>query len=240
MNPDTLNTVASLPWNLQIVLGSGYLAYLLAYFGLRHQHKPVDAIFLTISFGAVATLVVWALPGVIFPARLTLAFLASIATAILWRVWGRDALRNILRKTGYSWADDTNSAWEHLQECTDAHPIQLTVETSDGWHYFCTDTTKLKAFPFNPYILGTSGDVLMYADYTQGPTDDEPKYKADLIDPHHGANVTYLPASQVRRVMIRYNQITSSKAGVVAKVAMAVAKVWSKLRHRGTAEERGA
>lgn len=232
MDADTLSKLANLPENLQLVLGCGYLAYLISYVGIRHSHKPVDAIFLTITFGIIAGLTLSLIPGFAFGAKLSLVLAASVAAGVFWRTIGRQLVRSAFRIIGYSSADDTGSAWDHIQEETKAKPLQLTVETIDGWQYFCTDTRKLKGLPFNPYVLGANGDVVMYADYTQSPTAEAASFKEDMLDPEHGANVTYLPASQVRRVMIRYCPPTSSKVGVVKKVVSGVVTALSKLRHR--------
>lgn len=237
MDADTLNKLANLPENLQLVLGCGYLAYLISYVGIRHNHKPVDAVFLTITFGLVAGLALSLVPEFPFARRLGIAFGASVVIAIAWRMIGRQLVRGTFRALGYSSADDTSSAWEHIQEETKAKPTQLTVETADGWQYFCTDTTKLKGLPFNPYVLGTNGDVLMYADHTQGPSADQASTKEDMRDPYFGTNVTYLPASQVRRVMIRYVTPISWRVTVVKWVAKVAAVAWSKLRRRATVED---
>lgn len=236
MDADVFSKLANLPENLQIVIGCGYLAYLISYVGIRHSHKPVDAVFLTITFGIVAGLTLSRIQDYSFSSKLSLAFVASVSSGVLWRTIGRKLVRGAFRRIGYSSADDTGSAWDHIQEETKAQPIQLTVETADGWQYFCTDTTKLKGLPFNPYVLGANGDVVMYADHTQGPTDKEASPKEDLFDPVFGANATYLPASQIRRVMIRYSP-TSSKAGVVKRAARAVVVACSKLRRRETVAE---
>src|SRR3546814_2103205 len=50
----------SLPWQIQVALGAGYLAYLVAYSGIRDHHKGIDVPFRAIAFGLVATLLLYA------------------------------------------------------------------------------------------------------------------------------------------------------------------------------------
>lgn len=238
MDPDTISKLANLPWNLQIVLGSGYLSYMLAYYGLRHGHKTMDAVSITIVFGLIALVALTSVPSVIWPVRIAIAVSASLVSAIAWRSFGRTALRELLRFLHYSWADDTNSAWEHLLEYNASEPMQLTVETNDGWQFFCTDTSKLKGLALTPFVLGTSGDVLMYADHTQSPESEEASPKLDTFNDQYGSNITYLPASQIKRVVVRYLPI-SSKAEAGNSVVKAARSALSKLRRRRQSELAG-
>ncbi len=235
MDAETISKLAKLPWDIQIVLGSGYLAYLLAYVGIRQHHKPVDAVFLTIAFGLVALASLWVTPLLILPARLGVALAASLLAAVLWRKIGRQAVRAMLRSAGYSWADDTSSAMDHLQENSTHHPRQICVETADGHTFICSDTAPVGGLPFGPYIIGCSGDVLMYADHSHAAGDD-PKPVEGMNDAEWGANITYIPANQVRRIAIRFappvaKSTTSAgaAAGWKARVRGAVARMLHRL-----------
>lgn len=223
MDADVLSKLAKLPWDIQIVLGSGYLAYLLAYVGIRQNHKPVDAVFLTVAFGLVAVLSLWLTPLLILPARMGIAVGTSLFAAVIWRKVGRSALRAVFRSTGYSWADETISAMDHLQENNRSHPRQLCVETTDGFTYFCTNTEPVGALPFGPYILGCTGDVLMYADHSQVPGGD-PAPVEGWNDEEWGANITYIPANQVRRIAIRFASPLRPTSAVAAGGWMARAR----------------
>lgn len=221
MNAETLQKLAGLPWGLQIVLGCGYVAYLLAYVGIRHHHKPVDAVFLTIAFGLPALLALSFTQKNSVAVQIVSAMIAAAMPAIIWRALGRHVLRWIFRKLRYSYADDTLSAWDHLNEDNRHFPTQLTVETADGFQHHCTNASLCRDLPFGPFVLGTNGDVLMYVDQSEGPTASERDVKQGVIDNVHGHYITYFPASQIRRIGIRYAPATS----LVAEAARWVVKV---------------
>lgn len=218
MDADVISKLAKLPWDFQTVIGSGYLAYLLAYVGIRHNHKPVDAVFLTVAFGLVAMISLWLTPMLVFPARVAIALAASLLAGVIWRKLGRTALRALLRTTRYSWADETISAMDHLQENDRHHPRQICVETIDGYTYFCTNTDSVGDLPFGPYVLGNTGDVLMYANESQAPGAEQLPVDG-MIDTEWGANITYIPANQVRRIAIRFAPPPPSRTTSSAEVA---------------------
>lgn len=243
MDTDLISKLIKLPWDLQIMLGSGYLAYLLAYVGIRHNHKSNDAIFITLAFGMVAALSISMSASMSLAARMGTAVASCLIAAIIWRKLGRGLLRRLLRFSGHSWADDTASAWDHIQENDRHHPCQLAVETADGHTFFCTDTAKVEDLPHGPYVLGTAGDVLMYADKSQAPDASDPSDVDGFRDKEWGANVTYIPANQVRRIAIRYTPqpakaVTSAgeAVGWKARVRASVARM---LRHLAKAVEPG-
>lgn len=231
MEPETIGKLATLPWDVQIVLGCGYLAYRLAYVGIRQNHKPVDAVFLTAAFGLWAVASLWLAQQLVLPARIGIALAVTLGAAILWRAFLRHVLRGVLRAVRYSWADETISAMDHLQENNRHHPTQLCVETADGHTYFCTRTEAVGHLPFGPYVIGNAGDVLIYADHSQAPGEDPAPVEA-WNDDLWGANVTYIPADQVRRIAIRFAPPPARKpifagaaAGWAARLRGAVARM---------------
>ena len=119
LDAETLTDLAALPWQLQLVLASGYVGYLLAFVGIRHTHKAADTVFGTLAFGlfALAALALvpaswhWAVAG-------GLAISAALLAAVLWRWIVRGLLRRALR-------DDRLLRPETLVERPEARPRPL-------------------------------------------------------------------------------------------------------------------
>lgn len=202
MDPSVIQGFVAMPWAVQLVLASGYCAYLLAYMGMRDHHRAPDIIFTSIAFGLVAMLVL-AVPASYSPiARGSLAFGAACCAGAAWRLKVRAWVRWIARKLDYSWADDAPRAWDRLLEETGHGPTQFVVQLTDGKYLHCTDAQRVEALPFGPYVVGTSGDVLMYADRVTEIDGTEADIDA-VFDEDWGNLVTYIPHDQIRKISIR-------------------------------------
>ena len=199
-----LSDLAALPWQLQLVLGSGYIAYLLAFVGIRHTHKTADTVFGTLAFGLVALATLASLPdqwNALVVAAVAIA--AALSAAVLWRWLIRNMLRKALHASGYSWADDTPSAWDRLLEGGYGGATQLTVELNDGRYLYCTEAQRAGEHPFGPFILGTCGDILLYVDSSKASGGEAVDHTASVFDEEWGSLLTYVPAESIRKVAIR-------------------------------------
>ncbi|WP_292959678.1 hypothetical protein [Novosphingobium sp. UBA1939] len=233
MDADILSKLANLPWSLQTVLGSGYVAYLLAYVGIRQHHKPVDTVFLTLAFGMIAALSIWLTPALPPAARMLNAFVATLAAGVLWRTTGRNVFRWIFRHTGYSWSDDTLSSLEHLAEYTRSKPRQLSVETDDGMFLYSTNLARFEHAAFGPYILGGNGDMLMYVDARETPDGVRTEHHWVMND-DWGDLVTWIPAHRIRSIGVRIPRPTSAAAAEAGWKAKVSGWVGLNRRHRAT------
>lgn len=206
----------NLPWEIQLALGSGYLAYMLAYLGIRDHHKPIDTTFKAIAFGLCATAVLKLMPSDLGWWRLGIAAAAPIAAAVLWRVALADAVQWFARKIDLTWADETPSAWSRItQHNRRFYYSQVSVQLDDDSILFCNDTRPFADAPYGPCTLGPSGDVALYV--THKCTRDSEIKPVDLVrDPFHGDELTYVPASRVRRVTVRLVRPINGSAEVVA------------------------
>lgn len=228
MDPKSFTDLAQLPWQAQLVFGAGYCAYRIAYVGIRHTHKGADTIFLTLAFGLVAALVLSVTGSLPTPTRLLLGFAATFGAGMLWRAVGIRWVRAILRKTGYSWSDDTESAWQHFAEDSNCKPTQLTVETVGGQILYCSNASAVANYPLGPYVLGANGDVLMYVDSAEEPGGKKTVVEA-VHDQQWGSLITYVPRDQIKRVSVRLTAPSEGAAGWKALV-QAVAGYWRRLR----------
>lgn len=215
MNADLLKKVSDLPWQIQVVLASGYCAYLIAYRGLRHSHKPADTVFSTLAFGLVAWAFLLLTEPLVTAAQIGLTLAGSLATGMCWRKLVRSPLHRLLRDLGYSWSDDTRSAWEKmLQE--HFTPTQLTVELKDGRYLYCTDTSRVGKLPFGPYVLGAEGDLIMYVDMSERPGS-APESHEPFGDAEWGNLLTYIPKDEVRKISIRNLPVPNRPSAAAAE-----------------------
>ena len=191
-------------WQLQVALGSGYAAYMIAYTGIRSHHQTIDTTFRTIAFGLVATAVLLSVSAAMWkPATIAAAFLATVTSGILWRRWGMTGWSNLLRYLDLTWSDDTPSAWAKFSQDQDHYVTQLTVVTTDGRVLVCDDTRPFERSPQGPCVLGTSGDLTMYVTHSKAVGE------ANLVESDSpdlegwGARLTYVPAGKIERLEIR-------------------------------------
>ncbi|MEO9229099.1 MAG: hypothetical protein ABI216_09170 [Devosia sp.] len=175
---------------------------MIAYTGIRHHHQTIDTTFRTVAFGLVATAVMLSMPtsGKVFV--ISVAVAATVAAGVLWRTVGMALWEAALRWLDISWADDTPSAWAKLSADQRYHITQISVLTTDGVRLRCNDAASCGRLPLGPCILGTNGDILLYITHIKKPGEDE-KESVGMNDAHHGAKLTYLPASSIKQLDIR-------------------------------------
>lgn len=192
----------SLPWQIQLSLASGYLAYLVAYAGIRQHHTATDTIFRSFSFGLVGTaLILWA---PLLPVWLELTAVASTLVAgALWRWKGMSWAKTALGTTNITWADDIPTAWLTITALrTDLRPSQIAVDLDNGRTLVCDDTRRFESAPFGPCIFGLDGSVALYV--TAERRDDGTWIeKDDVEDPYDGPRITYIPSGAIKRVELR-------------------------------------
>ena len=214
MDPDYLERLTALPWELQVVLAAGYCSYLLAYVGLRQNHRPTDTVFASLAFGLVAYLALYVTSEQNVLVRGGSAVVSALIMGVVWRAGLRPLLRSLTRHSGYSWSDDTSSAWDCLQENSAYRPSQLTVEMDDGRYLMCSDTARCADLPYGPFTLGTAGDILMYVDRSVSPSGAD-REVIGVLDPEWGDLVTYVPKERVRKISIRLRQLNHLAAAAV-------------------------
>lgn len=192
----------SLPWQIQLALGSGYLAYQIAYAGIRQHHSATDTIFRAFAFGLVGTAVIlWAPLKPIYLE--VVAFSSTLIAGVLWRWIGMEWTRKLLSMTNVSWSDDIQSAWTTITATrTDVRPSQIVVDLDDGRTLLCEDTRRFANAPFGPCVYGLDGSVALYVT-DEMRSDGTWIEKPDVENSEHGPLITYIPATSIRRVEIR-------------------------------------
>lgn len=201
MNTELLN----LPWQIQVSLAAGYSAYMLAYIGLRHTHRQIDTVLISVVFSLIAS------GSLVLFSRWTdrplslsaAAFIATCLTAVAWRKWGRSALERGLRLIDVTWANDDPSSLVTLSANSKFRLSQIAVLIDDGTWLQCNDTKKFSDAPFAPFLLGPNGDVALYLTHEEKPGETA-KELTTVRHEHYGDRITYVPAARIRQITFRH------------------------------------
>lgn len=192
----------ALPWQIQLALGGGYLAYSVAYAGIRSHHRPVDTAFRALAFGLIVVAVLYALPDVLPIPRAGIAITAALAGGALWRKLGMRLWRWILRQSNVSWADDSPSAWSRLQGDSRAFITQVAVLLDDDSWLISDPVDQFESAPFGSCILGENGDLALYV--TSVEAADGTVLQSPVRDARYGDQLTYVPANRVKQLVLRH------------------------------------
>lgn len=195
--------VIALPWQVQLSLGAGYAAYMLAYMGIREHHKSSDVVFRSIIFGLV-TLGVFALvPAWEARYQIGVAIGVTLLSGLVWRVVGIGLMRGTMRQFNISWADDRPSAWTAVAIENASHTLsQISIELDDGTWFHCADTSMFGQSPYGPCTLGLNGDIALYVTSEEAP-DGTVLDHPGTLNGDWGDRITFVPVGKIRRVAMR-------------------------------------
>jgi hypothetical protein len=212
----------NLSWTVQVALASGYLAYAIAYAGLKNRHSTLDTAFITLAFSLVATTILYvlSLAGQIISSGAAVS--ASLAAGVAWRKWGRDTYRWAAREFDLSWANDDASALDSLTGNTTNYLTQIAVQLDDGTWLRCDDTMKFSDAPHGPALIGPNGDIALYLTH-EDAADGTSKEMKFTRDAYYGDLVTYVPASRIKLITLRHKPISAWQAERAAEQVAAEA-----------------
>ena len=176
---------------------------MLAYSGLRAKHSAVNVAFATLVFGLLATGVLALLNSYSAFLAAPVAFAAALFSGFVWRKWGLALCYRFIRRSNLSWSNDDQSALETLSANSKFRLSQIAVLLDDGTWLECRDTTRFSNAPFGPCLIGPNGDVALYLTHEGTPNGKDREVKS-VFDDHYGARITYVPASQIKRLTLRY------------------------------------
>jgi hypothetical protein len=210
----------NLPFYIQLSLGSGYLAYLVAYAGIRQHHTPSEVVFRSIAFGMAATAVMLWAPEA--PAALnnwkhpfwrpSSALVATVTIGAFWRWRGMQWSRALLRRLNVSWTDDIPTAWLSITATeTNISPTQIVVDLDSGRTLMCDDTRLFTGAPFAPCIYGLDGSLAFYVT-AERPAGGEWVERTEIRHDIEGDMLTYVPASAIKRVQLRLTRSSARRS----------------------------
>ena len=199
-------SLISLPVFTQIVLASGYIAYCIAFMGIKSHHQTIDVIFGTLAFSLIATAVLGLGGDDVGWPYFVIAFFAPVATGVLWRKWGADTWYDLLRSFDITWSGNSPSVMDDLIGNSTYPVSEITVQLEGGTKLQCFDTRPYGDAPFGPLRMSPAGDIALYVTDIESPDGKRRKIE-NVKDPKWGHLLTYVPSSQVQTLNVRYNDM---------------------------------
>lgn len=208
MNTDILN----LPFEIQLILASGYLSYKISSASLNKNHRTIDEIFQILSFGMIAyitnNLIRNNVPSWNDWQSMPIATASSLLTAIFWRKWIWDLIKKILKKSGTTNENFYPSSWDHIICHKDILWRYIIVQLKDGYMLESDLDQVPKHLPFRPLDVDSSGAIALYITSLTRPNQETAvEFGYQRIHDEIGCSqITYIPASEISRIDIRFSQ----------------------------------
>ncbi|MFP1646092.1 hypothetical protein [Pontitalea aquivivens] len=192
-----------LPVGLQVALGAGYLAYMIAYAGLRRGHSAVDAVFISFAFGIPALFTFDFLAQVHVALGVAFGAAASIVAGVVWRSGLRCGWGWLMEDLGVHGEDGAATSWDTLIQRRDLKVNQVSVRTKDGRTLFMNERHDYLDGPHKGLILGGDGSVVMVVEEERLPGATGEDRKAQGMRTENGVRLSYIPASEIAQVNMR-------------------------------------
>lgn len=211
----SLVDLASLPFELMIVLAAGYVGYRIASGSTDRAPRPLDATFQVLVFASPAWLALTLVSEQAglesgataeLLASMASALLGAIAVAMLWRRFLMRISVGLLRWTRVSQENYAGGAWENLIHRTDLRWDYVTVFLRSGYILESDLNRVPKNLPFSVCELDNDGNILLYVTSFDRPdgTDENPGDEA-FMNSRGYAQVTYVPASEILRIEVSFD-----------------------------------
>lgn len=201
----SLEAILKLPFEIQLVLAAGYLAYRVANTGLDQSHKTIDTIFQVLAYGLVAYLM-YGLADKHFSSIVAVntaaAVLSAIIAAGLWRRFGRKIFVAIARKAGVMRENLFPSTWAHL--INDNQKWGYIAVTRDDDVKFESNLAALpNGIPLEPVDVDHLGNIALYVTRTISPSGEIGDHSENgVVDEHGRAHLTFIPANKIKTVTV--------------------------------------
>ena len=207
-----LDEALKLPFEMQLVLAAGYLAYRTANAGLDRSHKNTDIVFQVFVFGSIAYSLYKPVENCapIAVAMLT-SVLGALVAAIIWRCIGRAAIVKMLRQLKVTRENFSPSVWDSILHAREKWTYISIIRTDD-----VTFESNLEALPeglpLEPMELDMDGNIAIYITRTVNPKGECNDLGVEgALDTYGRAHLTFIPVDQIKNVTISFaTSITSS------------------------------
>jgi hypothetical protein len=192
----------SLPLEIQIAVGGGYLAYSVAYAGLRSGHGATDMTMRSLAFGLVGMFTyIVLLPFTGTFGSGIVAVGACITAGASWRAWGARKWAGLIKLTRVHQDDGMISAWDAFIQSPNLKVTQAMVRLKSGRELFCSETAEYIGGPMNGLLLGSDGGIVIAVESEEMPG-------GETLDRTHikdqwGTRMTYVPASEIEMIELR-------------------------------------
>lgn len=195
----------TLPLEVQVALGGGYLAYAVAFAGIRKSESAAEMAFRSLAFGLAALLALRFFLANGWPTSVSVgaALCSAVFLGAFWRRWGKKYTWKILRALKISGEDGMPDAWTATIQTPGLNITQLTVHTTDG-RQLQHDRAAYKNALHDGLYLGSDGGIILVVSEEEYPDGHVEKREGIEVE-DWGTRLTYIPPSQIKRVDIRTN-----------------------------------
>lgn len=204
-----MDGLMTLPVQMQVALGAGYMAYATAWSGMRDQHKAIDTAAISLAFSVIAITILQAtVDSIGVAASAAAAVAATVGGGAAWRRWGQHYWRKLLgaakisRHMGYSSAE---AFLLYLHK-----PVsQIGVFLKDGTKLYCTDVALVteagQAMTEGGFYFAEDGSIVMHVDEITLPDGTEVS-EQQVIAGDWGAKATCIKADMISHYYARLQQ----------------------------------
>jgi len=213
-----LEEALKLPFEMQLVLAAGYLAYRTANAGLDRSHKNTDIVFQVFAFGTIAYGLYKPVEACApIPVAMLASVLGALIAAIIWRSIGRATIVKILRALGVTRENFSPSVWDSILHAREKWAYVSVIRTDD-----VTFESNLEALPvglpLEPMELDMDGNVAIYITRTIDPKGEINELGTEgVLDTFGRAHLTYIPVDQIKNITISFATDITSSADFLAR-----------------------
>ena len=198
-----------IPLSVYIAFISGYLAYKVAYSGISESHKVFDIMLISIIFSSVATLTIFifnelaALQNIfsLDSLKLISACTFTILTGLFWRKFGMSNWQKLLSLLNIYQEHRSYSAWKVITEQKREY-TQAEVTLRNGSVLSLLDRSILENVLYEGLYFDDEGGMFLVVQEEILP-DGTIDLKQGVFDKNWGTTFTYIPASEITRVLFR-------------------------------------
>ncbi|MCI5120982.1 MAG: hypothetical protein D3908_07315 [Candidatus Electrothrix sp. AUS4] len=200
-----IESLLNLPEYIQIVIATGYIGHSIAKAGFRDKERKDELLYSIMVYGLFGYAVYHTADsnGFCFLASALFAIISVVVAAIFWRKTGSRIFNKILHNAAISNEDGTPDVWTGIIQCTHAGPTQVVVVLKDGTELSCNDVQSFRNASFPKYYTDNAGNIAFYVTSIK-KNDGTVKEMPSVRDSQWGDRLTYIPASEISRVMIRF------------------------------------
>ncbi len=196
-----MNAIIELPLQIQAILVSGYLGYILINRDHRSTEKNLDVWLMILLLG--------------LPTAITLKFCSSewgylsilIAPVIafLWAKWGKYHWFRLLRSSNVSYETGDGDAWKTLTTRKNVAVTQITVTLKNGNKYHCENAHQFSHNSFAPYVKDDDGIAFYVTHYCTKTKDGWGNWQKaiNVCNSEWGDEITYFPRADIAMLEMR-------------------------------------
>lgn len=203
-----MQELIELSWQTQVVIVGGYLSYVLAYAGMRSDHKAIDSVCIILCFGGVGLVAIQTLEQLVAETcvfRDTIvgvgAVVIPLLVAVAWRKFLRDKWLSFWRWAGVSDEDGLATAWNTIIQKRGLVYTQINVTKKDGTELECWPLEPFNNDPNGPCVLGADGSIGLYV--THITRNGQDRREVNKLRDDNGVRITYIPKDEIAEVDLR-------------------------------------